>query len=130
MLAAQDAVNPYGRAVIDSAEVKQPPVSFRQRGQLCAPSIPAGLVEAGVADAAGWRLRGKWNCDLSIPGDCVRTGMDSVGVEREVPPTVEREPVPTAELRPGIAAAGGVKGVRRKRGVHQAKWSGPARCKV
>src|SRR5688572_13433158 len=69
MLSRVDAVDPYGRAVIDGPEMQQPPIAVVSDRQLDAAPIPADAEKTRVADATGRGFRCKRYGDLLRPAD-------------------------------------------------------------
>ena len=96
-------VHPHGRAIVDGPEVQdQALVGFQlQRWQQ--PAIPAGDIKARIADPARRRLGRKWHVDRLAPRDIGGLRPARVGVDREIPGTVQGRPVLAGEERARIA---------------------------
>ncbi len=106
-VAADDlAVDPDDCVVIHRAEVQMQAVARRDIRQRKAAPIPARTEESSVADAARRGFGRERDDDFLFPLDVAGHAPDRVGVERELPRSVQRCPVVADELRPRITAAG------------------------
>src|SRR4029450_704179 len=85
----QGAVDPYRGGVIDGPEMEQQAFAVAQWRDSGDPPVPAGLVEAGIVDAASRRFRRERDHDRAIPVDVTRTRITAGMVEREIPLAVQ-----------------------------------------
>src|SRR5215218_4800257 len=104
--------------MIDRAEVEEQALAVLQPRDGNLASVPAGLVEAGVVNAAARRLRRERHEYPLLPDHVARRRTGAAAVEHEVPFAVQALPVLATQLRPRIPVR--VAGIV----VHEQLWYG------